>query len=450
MIKTLRRKFIGIAMGSMALVLILLIGGMNMMNYRSMISDTDMRLNILADNSGRFPVNMPSEPTPTNPDKAISESPLQTPSISGEYDVPDTSDNADHNNLFNSHNFKRLSAEAPYDTRFFTVVIKNDDTIVSVDTGKIAAVSTSEAAEFARTLQGQKKEFGFLDNYRYRIISVDGTNNERNTMYIFLDCERELNSFKNSLISSISTSVLGMLLVFILVVYFSKLLVRPVAESYDKQKQFITDASHELKTPLTIIDANTEVLEMETGENEWTKSIHNQISRLNSLTKQLVFLSRMDEGNSASFTMLDFSLSDAVEETAESFKAVATTAGKNLTCSVTAGLSINGDEASIRQLVSLLLDNAIKYSSEHGSIELTLKANGRNKILTVWNTADNVSAGKLDILFDRFYRADSSRSSKAGGFGIGLSVAKAIVTAHKGKITAKSEDGKSILFTVIM
>jgi signal transduction histidine kinase len=442
MIKTLRRKFIAIAMGSMALVLILLIGGMNFINYRSMLSDTDMRLDILADNKGRFPLEeaSPSDSSrPSSPSDNYSNPPQE----------PEMHINSGYPLRRDMHN---LSAEAPYDTRFFTVVLKDDGSTVSVDTGKIAAVTTSQAVDMARALleKNNDKTVGFTDGYRYRIVSIDGTNNETNTMYIFLNCERELNSFRNSLVSSISVSLIGMLLVFVLVVFFSKLLVKPVAESYDKQKRFITDASHELKTPLTIIDANTEVLEMETGENEWTKSIHNQVNRLSSLTKQMVFLSRMDEGGSASLTMLDFSLSDAVEETADSFKAVASSSNKQLICNITPDITMYGDETSIRQLVALLLDNAIKYSSEDGKIILTLKLSGRNKLLTVWNSSDNISVGKQDILFERFYRADSSRSSKAGGSGIGLSVAKAIVTAHKGKITAKSDDGNSIIFSITL
>jgi len=427
MIKTLRRKFIAIAMGSMAAVLLLLIGGMNLMNYRSMLSDTDIRLNILAENNGRFK-------SPADGFGNFGDGPK----------VP-----MEWGNLFPGNHHK-LSAEAPYDTRFFTVVIKDDGTVISIDTGKIAAVSTSEAGEYAKSLIAKGNISGFCNNYRYRAISTAGSNGEENTMYIFLDCERELNSFKNFLFSSIGVSVLGMLLVFILVVTFSKLLVKPVAESYDKQKRFITDASHELKTPLTIIDANTEVLELENGENEWTRSIHNQVKRLSSLTQKLVFLSRMNEGNTNIMTMLDFSLSDAVEETALPFAAVASTNNQKLTFDITSNLIIHGDETLIRQLVSLLLDNAIKYTSKGGEIILTLKETGRNKVLTVWNTAENVSAGKLDVLFDRFYRTDSSRNSSTGGFGIGLSVAKAIVLAHKGKISARSDDGKSVIFTVLL
>lgn len=425
MIKDLRRKFIAIAMGSMAAVLILLIGGMNIMNYRSMVADTDMRLNILEQNRGRFPVefNKPIDGQKRNVNKDdFDEKPFK----------------------------KELSMEAPFDTRFFTVVVKNDGSVVSVDTGKIAEVSTSDAIQYAQVLLNKHRTSGFVDNYRYSALSDTAFIAPDETMYIFLYCERELNSFKHSLLSSVLVSLLGMLLVFILVVIFSNILVKPVAESYEKQKRFITDAGHELKTPLTIIDANTEILEMTAGENEWTMSIHNQVRRLSSLTQKLVFLSRMDEGRTNTLNMMDFSLSDAAEDTAEPFKAVAETHNRILTLNIEPNLTMHGDEASIRQLLSILLDNAMKYSTENSEIIFSLKSNNKSKILTVRNATEDIPVGNPNQLFDRFYRMDSSHNSKTGGFGIGLSVAQAIVLAHKGKISAKSDDGRSIAFTVVL
>ncbi|MCM1185655.1 MAG: HAMP domain-containing histidine kinase [Lachnoclostridium sp.] len=410
MIKTLRRKFIAISMCSMAVVLFLLIGGINLVNYHNVNRTADARLDILTENGGYFP-----------------KKPLRTPEA-----------------------FHQMSKEAPFDTRFFTVVLHSDGSVASVDTGKIAAVSTQDACDYASFLWQKQSRQGYYGHYKYRAVSVSGTGGVSNTLYIFLDCERELNSFRAFLAASTAASLLGILSVFVLVVFFSKILVKPVAESYEKQKRFITDASHELKTPLTIIDANVEVLEMEQGENEWTASIHNQVKRLSSLTQKLVFLSRMNEENSSLFTMLDFFLSDAVSETAQPFLTLAETAGKQLTLKIAPGISYCGDEAALRQLTSLLLDNALKYASENSDILLTLKESGKNKILTVQNKAEGIPAGNLDILFDRFYRTDISRNSSTGGFGIGLSVAKAIVTAHKGKIFAKSEDGETILFTVIL
>lgn len=339
---------------------------------------------------------------------------------------------------------KKMTAEAPFDTRYFTVKVTDKNTIVSVNTGMIAAVSTEKAINYTNQLTEKNKTSGFIDNYKYTCVD---TNDGK--MYIFLDCERELSTFYNFLIVSILASVGGIILVYLLVLVFSKIVFKPVAESYEKQKQFITDASHEIKTPLTIIDASTEIIEMENGENEWTESIKNQVKRLTALTEKLVFLSRMDE-ESTKLIMLDFSISDAVLEVAQGFEAVATSQGKTLIIDIDNNLSYCGDETTIRQLVSLLIDNAMKYSDENGKITVSLKSNGKSRVITVTNSVDKIEKGKHDELFERFYRADSSRNSETGGHGIGLSVVKAIANAHKGKAVCYSNDENSITFKITL
>jgi signal transduction histidine kinase len=243
-------------------------------------------------------------------------------------------------------------------------------------------------------------------------------------------------------------SLVGLLFVFILVCIFSNILLRPVAESYEKQKRFITDASHELKTPLTIIDANTEVIEMTSGESQWTRSIRKQISRLSSLTEKLVFLTRMDEGTSQP-EMMDFPVSDAILDTAGAFVPLAEARGRTLTIDTEPNLTCHGNEGMIRQLVSLLLDNAIKYSSEGGQINLTFSRHGKNFCLIIENTVDEITPGPHNEFFERFYRSDASRNQKSGGYGIGLSVAYAIVHAHHGKISAHSDDNCSLKIKTI-
>lgn len=220
-----------------------------------------------------------------------------------------------------------------------------------------------------------------------------------------------------------------------------------MAESYAKQKRFITDAGHELKTPLTIISSNTDVLEMTQGENEWTASIKSQVKRLAKLTNDLVSLSRLDEENSK-LIMTDFSLSDAVTEALEPYKKLAEQNGKRLDAFVQLNISYTGNEDSIRKLVGILADNAIKYSSVGGAITVSLKQSGRGAALQFSNPVDSIEKGNHDIMFERFYRSDESRSSETGGYGIGLSIAKAIVLSHRGKIGARSDDGRSLIITV--
>lgn len=222
-----------------------------------------------------------------------------------------------------------------------------------------------------------------------------------------------------------------------------------MAESYEKQRQFITDASHEIKTPLTIIDANIEVLEMEHGENQWTKSTRNQVKRLTSLTQQLITLSKMDEEKNI-LERVEFSLSDAVLESVKSFEALIKTQNKKMDVEIEEDIFYFGDEMTIRQMIGILMDNAVKYSIDEGRIRVLLKRKGKKVQLQFFNETEAIPQGKQDVLFERFYRLDTSRNSETGGSGIGLSVAKAIVVSNKGKISAYSTDGNSLTVEIVL
>lgn len=432
MIRKLRRKFIAIAITSTALVLFLIIGAINIASFLDVNQTADELLQILSDSNGTFPKD-PNDLRDERPDgfRGSTEPLLKD----------------DERKDFHKRR-GALPAEAPYNTRYFTVTLNKDGSVYSTDTSKIFATSSSQASEYALELYKKENIKGYLNYYRYLRTTVEEDGQSR-YLYIFLDQEQELSTFRNFLASSVLVSLAGLLIVFALLLIFSGRAIKPVAESYAKQKQFITNAGHEIKTPLTIIDANTEILEMMGEENEWTRSIHNQVWRLTDLTEKMVFLSRMDE-EQTQMTMIDFSLSDAVTETVEPFLAVARTTNRTLELSVEPQVYCHGDEANIRQVISLLVDNALKYSSESGVIRVTLKATSRHCRLNVWNTVEQIEPGNHDELFDRFYRRDSSRNTKTGGHGIGLSVAQAIILAHKGKISAKSEDGTSILLQIVL
>lgn len=400
MIKTLRRKIVAIAMLSTTVVLFCLIGFINIINYQNVLKQADRKIELI--------------------------------SLDHDFQKED---------LFPDNNKpprEQLPVETPFDMRYFTVSLNDDDSILEVNTSHIYAITEDEAQILALELATNQKESGFWGQYRYQML---------NGMYIFLDCERELLSFKNFLFVSISVSLVGLFFVYLFMLFFSSRLIRPIAESYEKQKRFITDASHELKTPLTIIDANTEVLEMTSGENEWTKSIRKQIRRLSSLTEKLVFLSRMDEENTV-FEMYEFSLSDMILDMSEPFEQVAITKGKSLILQVEPSISYVGNEDALRQVVSILLDNALKYSKEKSAISISLKRGKRGILFQVLNEVESFPIAKHEELFERFYRADTSRNSETGGHGIGLSLAKSIIHAHKSKISAVSTDGTSLLFTI--
>lgn len=404
---------------STMLVLTAIMGVVNFSNYREMLDRADEMTALLEQNDGKFP----EEPSRHEQDDT------ETPPAKPENDEKDKS---------------RFSVETPFETRYFTVTVDENGEVTDCDLDRIAAVDEETAEEYTQTAQQKNKTTGFQGIYRYRV-----TETEDGAKYVFLDCRREISNFRTVLVTTISVSLLGLAAVFVLVVIFSRMVFRPVEESIQKQKRFITDASHELKTPLTIIDANTEVMEMESGESQWTKSTRKQIQRLSGLVQQLVTLSRLDEEKGLE-EKCEFNLSEAVSECVQPYESLAQTREKNLTLNIEENLTYTGDERSIRQLAGILMDNAVKYSSENGNITLTLKKKGKKIFLEVYNDAGDLPQGKLDVLFERFYRLDSSRNSGTGGSGIGLSVAKAIVQAHKGKITAENKNGRGLTITVIL
>lgn len=410
MIDNLRKKFVLVAMCSTFGVLAVIMGGVNVINYCRMTERADEMLLLLSENGGKFTEHHPGDWK----DKPVDFRP------------------------------KDLSPEAPFETRYFSVTMNQEGETLSSDTGNIAAVGQQDAAAYAKEIFESKASKGFKDVYRYY-----KKDNGTESLIIFLDCRHEISSIQTLAISTGSISIVGLLAVFILVLFFSKMVFKPVAESYEKQKQFITDASHEIKTPLTIIDANTQVLEMENGESQWSISTRNQVKRLTSLTQQLIILSRLDEAEESQEKQ-EFVLSDAVAESVEPFEALARTQEKVLDVKIEENIKFFGNEKSIRQMVGILMDNAVKYSSFHGRIMINLKRKGKRIQMQVFNTTEDMPKGSLDILFERFYRMDTSRNSQTGGSGIGLSVAKAIVLSHKGKISAYSEDGKSLTVTVVL
>ncbi|MBQ8171431.1 MAG: HAMP domain-containing histidine kinase [Oscillospiraceae bacterium] len=405
MIRSLQVRFVIVALISMLAVLTLIIAGINIVNYNSTIGSADKILTLLSEHRGRFPKDEPHFGGAFSPE---------------------------------------MSAELPYETRYFSVMLKNSGSIIQVETGNIASIDTSDAIDLARSVLDAQNERGFAQNYRYLVTSHKGTSH-----IIFLDCASRFQAFYSFLITSCIISIAGFILVGILITVTSARILRPIAESYEKQKRFITDAGHEIKTPLTIINADADVLEMDYGRNEWLDDIKTQAKRLTELTNDLVYLARMEEADN-SIRMIEFPLSDVVREAVGSFNAPAQTHGKQLSCEVQPMLTLRGDERSIQQLVSILMDNAIKYSDEGGKINVKLEKQGKNIRLTVSNTtAAKLSPDNIERMFDRFYRGDPSRSSEKNGYGIGLSIAKAIVNTHGGRISARISGRKELTITAL-
>ena len=437
MIKKLRTKFIILSTISLLLLLGIIVVFSNLLSYQELVRKADMVLDALAENDGR-PMSMPS------PEKTNLREPVRN--------KPDRATDTMNNPLWEG---KKLSPEIMYESRFFMVTISDDGQVVSVNTDSIAMVDTDDAEDHAELVSDLKHDRGFIGDFRYLKINLEDETDQNDTCIIFLDCGRNLYTFRNSLLINCIISFMGLLIIFFIIVIFSKKIVKPVSESYEKQKQFISVAGHEIKTPVTIIDADVEILSMEIGsDNEWLRDIGTQTKRMAALTNDLLTLSRMDE-NRQQYTMIDFPISDVVEETVMSFQTLAHSKKRAIKADITPMLSYYGDENSIRQITGILLDNAIKYTKEKedGSCEdIVLRLEKRNHqiILSVRNSSETVSEEQLRHFFDRFYRLERSRDYEVGGYGLGLSIAKAMVEAHRGKICASTPENDTVQITVTL
>ena len=445
MIRKLRMRLILLTMLAVLLVMVILIGGINVSNYRQVVSESDDILELLMRNGGTFEEHGrgkgPKEGLPPKP--GMNGDDTQT-------DI-ETTIIVDDDFRSGKRSFMWLredridSPELAYETRYFTVLFDETENAVIVDTGRISAVSESEAVEYAAKALDRKGSSGFIGDYRYLVGEPD-ENNCR--MVIFRDCGIGLQNFRNFRNISIFVSLLCLIGVGILVFLASGRIVRPVAESYEKQKRFITDAGHEIKTPLSIITADAEVLEMEQSESEWISDIKAQTKRLSELTQDLISLSKMEE-TSTVLEMKDLDLSALLKSQTGSFGAVATASNKTISSNIEDGIHIQGDQKSIESLLSIVLDNAVKYCPENGHIDVSATRYKKGARIEVTNdTSETLSAEECKNMFERFYRTDASRNSETGGHGIGLSMAKAIVSKHKGRITAASGSGKKLTVTI--
>ena len=281
---------------------------------------------------------------------------------------------------------------------------------------------------------GKGKSSGFIGSYRFLKVETDVGN-----LILFLNCQRELDSYESFVKNSVLISIGVIISVLVLIILVSKRVIAPIQETYLKQKQFITGASHELKTPLAIISSNADVLEMMNGDSKWTTNIHNQVDRLTSLVNSLVVFSRMEEKDTVERT--NFDLTETLKSRIEDFDELANFQKKYIVTDIDENLNYYGEKDSIIQLMDILLENAIKYAPEDSDILVKLNKNRKYATLKVSNKA-NVVKGDLSKVFDRFYRLDESRNSAIKGYGIGLSMAQLIAEKHKETIQAYApEDG---------
>ena len=329
--------------------------------------------------------------------------------------------------------------------RFFSVVINGNENVIDANIEYMPNVSINEIDDVIEEALNNKKDYGYIDDLRYGIFE-DG---EIKTI-IFLDCGEELEALRDTIIKSITIIIIGLIFMFLIVSELAKIILKPIIANIENQKLFITNAGHELKTPLAVIMADVDVLEMTIGnDNEWINSIKSQSNRLNVLIKSLLSLSNIEAGKQE-FTTTQFSLTKTIKESVQDFKALLQ--NKNVIFDDSKDVLVNADLNMIKQLITIFLDNSIKYTPDNGTIEIKLEklSKGKGTKMEFLNTCENPRSINTKKLFDRFYRGDKSRNKTKEGYGIGLSIAKSIVDIHKGKISAFITKDERICFRVII
>ncbi len=398
MIKKLRKKLTAIAMLSISLVLVLVIFSINLLNYQGSMENLNRTMDDLIANEGTFRREDFDDPYSERPNIAF----------------------------------------AP---RFFSVTLNGEGDAVKINLKNFNELSESEASSIAASLAEERKTKGFYDKLMFRAETLTGGD----TLYVFLDASIQIEQFFLYLLVSVLVGLSSLFVVFVLIWALSKQMIRPFEENYRRQKRFITDAGHEIKTPLTIIGADVEVIELENGASEWTESLKNQVVRLHTMTKKLIYLAKMDEVVSVMKT--GFSISAALNEIVNSFSPRIRGENREVDTDIEENVDFVGDENSIKELFSVLIDNAIKYSDPGSTIRIRLYRD-KNLVILFQNKAENIKKGNYSALFERFYRLDATRNSATGGSGIGLSIAESVVGMHRGQIEAYSEKDGYITFKI--
>lgn len=408
MIKQLQKKFVLSAMLAISVLLVVVLGGINIFNMISSNRQTNKLLFTLSE-------------------KENSPIALILPEVRNKLD-------------------------------FFTIVVTQDDTlgaiyfvartddkgnVWSVDTSHISSISPLEAKEYAESIENKGNK-GTVGRFKYQAMPSIAGGGET---IIFLDVTKQIHNVWQVFLLSIGVGVLCWLIMLFFIILLSKKAIKPIATNIEKQKQFVTDAGHEIKTPLAIIMANTDAMELHYGENKYSKNIRTQIFRLSDLTQDLLALAKMEE-NVTNKTKELISLTEIIEDELSQFSENFAKKEVDLKKNLSPELNIYGSKEQIQRLVSILLDNAAKYVTVNGTVEVSITRVNKYAVLEMSNTADNLGQLQLDKIFDRFYRGDDARTQKSGGYGIGLSAAKAIVEAQKGTITAHTVDNKKIIFTI--
>lgn len=422
-INRLRKKFILLAMTSFLFVMLFTGLMINIANILTTHYNISVMLDYIIDNDGELPSAKP---------KGSAEA-----------------DSDDVKNFQKNHDF---SPEFRYSARYFSVFYNKDGSVSQVKTDHIATVSEEEAVKYAQKAQDsllQKRfnvNFGKFNDFYYKI----GNASDGRKIVVFLDSSAQVATNNTIIRSTVLICGSGLLITFILVWIFSSRMIQPEIENMKRQKQFITNASHELKTPLAVIRANTEIEEMMNGENEWTQSTMRQVDRLNGLIQNLVMITRAQEQEDKS-VLSEIDVTDIINQSIDPYESLAKQEHKTLLRNLSTPVTMVADASKIQQLATLLIDNAFKYCDPNGTITVSLDKIKKGRTVRFVVSNNYAEGGNVDYtrFFDRFYRQDQSHAQDKGGYGIGLSIAESICQSYQGSINASWKDGV-ISFTCLL
>lgn len=411
MFRKLKIRFILLASAAIVCILLTMIAVLNSVRFLQTNGEIQAVLNILSANNGDFP------------------------------SVEETAESLQND---------RITIDTIYQYRYFSVVYNEDKTLYSTNLDHLSNLSKEQALSYANKVIKDSRSSGIFkvgsQFYSYQITQDSKT---KRYLLVVLDSTNYLESRNDFFWLSIQLCFYSFIFFVLVVSGFSNFAIRPYIKNYENQKRFITNAGHELKTPLAIISANTELQELMTGENEWTESTKDQVKRLSNLINQMVVLARLEE--QPDVTLVDVNFSEVVKKVAGNFKSVIEKAGKKYEIKLQEDIHVKATEDELYELVSILIDNACKYCDEDGQIFVTLtKAKrGKRARLTVANSYADGKNVDYSRFFDRFYREDGSHNQKQPGYGIGLSMAESLVRIFKGRIWVSYKKGL-IGFTVLL
>jgi len=432
MIKKLKTRMILLVLCGLLLASAGLVLAVNWMNWQSLQSQANGVLDMLAENDGQRPLALP-EGLSAAPPEAMDTPRPEAGSFAGK-------GMEKRGFRLRANDFQNAASLSS----FYTVRLDESGSILGWHSDRAELYTQADIEALVQRIAEKGADAGRVDTQFYRVVSQGS---ER--LVIVVDARLAMQDASRVLRLTTLLAIAEDLLLSLGAVWLIRRMVRPVDEAMEKQKQFVWDASHELKTPLAVISANAEALAAETGSSKPLEYIQSEVRRTDELLQSLLTLARMEKG-AVKAELAPFDLSRAILSVALPFESSMFEAGKQLIANVPENIFYTGDAGMIKQLCVILLSNAEKYSDPGGMITLSLEAKGDKRILQVHNTGTPIPQEAQSKIFDRFYRVDSSHNREIPGNGLGLAIAQSIVAAHKGKIAVASAEGAGTTFTVTL